>query len=175
MGLSRGMENHRSRWCQQFRHSWMWHLTERETKQGMLANTLATKGTHFVFSGISHRLTQNLLHLLFTVIHQGVLCLHVVALGYLWAECFVQMVRVDHMLPTSVGFFYENQVTDLLILRVMVSCFLLLEILGKHLKYKWANWQILLWRKIASEKSSKGFLAYRELFWQTFARKLDFL
>lgn len=105
MGLSRGMENHRSRWCQQFRHSWMWHLTERETKQGMLANTLAIKGTYFVFSGISHRLTQNLLHLLFTVIHQGVLCLHVVALGYLWAECFVQMVRVDHMLPTSVGVF----------------------------------------------------------------------
>lgn len=152
----------------------MWHLAERETKQGMLANILTIKGTHSVFSGISHRLTQNLLHLLFTGFHQGVASLQLVALGYLWAKCFVQMVRVDHMLPTFV-FFDENQVTDLLILRVTVSCFLLLEILGKHLKYRWANWQIALWRKTASEQSLKGLFAYRELFWQTFAQKLDLL
>lgn len=151
----------------------MWHLTERETKEGMLANTLTIKGIHYVFSSISHRLIQNLLHLLFTVTHQGVLSLHLKALGYLWAECFVQMVRGDHMLSIFV-FFDENQVTDL-ILRVMVSCFLLLKILGKHLKYRWANWQILLWRKIASKKSLKRFFAYRELFWQIFAQKLDLL
>lgn len=44
------------------------------------------------------------------------------------------MVRGDHILSIFV-FFDENQVTDL-ILRVMVSCFLLLKILGKHLKYR---------------------------------------
>lgn len=86
MDLSRGIESHNSHWCQQYRHSWTWHLTERETKQGMLANTLVNEGSHLFFSGISHRLTQNLLYLLFTVIHQAILCLHLICTCFLWAE-----------------------------------------------------------------------------------------
>lgn len=98
MDLSRGIESHSSHWCQQFRHSWMWHLTERETKQGMLANTLVNKGSHFFFWGISHRLTQNLLYLLFTVTKQFFVCT-LFALSFCELSFLVQMATVDHMAP----------------------------------------------------------------------------